>query len=174
MKKTTPVARKRLTRVLLARAQEVARREEADCFVELVRDYAALGYSRFSVAHRLLGISDDTLQRYLEAHGATIEFKSPGEPGYQTWHEPVETAAKSLASRIRNGNMAFLTLDGQTLHIGEWARRTGIGRSTIYRRISSYGWSVRDALTVPVGARRGPKNPHRTKHQKGAMDWLFR
>lgn len=168
--KRTPVRR---TRTLRARAQRIADREDAECFVELVRDFAAMGYSRYAVANRLLGICDETLERYLEAHGVTVEFKRIGEPGYQPWNEPPETTAKSVASRIRNGNVSFLTLDGQTYHLGEWARRTGIGRSTIRQRISVYGWSVRDALTVPVGSRMGAKNPHRYKQPKGDLEWLF-
>jgi DNA-binding LacI/PurR family transcriptional regulator len=37
-----------------------------------------------------------------------------------------------------------------TKHISDWAKETGIKRSTISARLLSYGWSVERALTERV------------------------
>lgn len=46
-------------------------------------------------------------------------------------------------------NSSFLTLNNVRLTVCQWAKKIGIGRSTIEQRIK-YGWSVKDALTKPV------------------------
>ena len=49
---------------------------------------------------------------------------------------------------IRKGN-SFLTFQGETLTVTQWARKLEIPRYAIYSRISS-GWSVDDTLTMSV------------------------
>ena len=46
-------------------------------------------------------------------------------------------------------SVRMLTCDGVTLPIREWARRTGIERTTIVHRIKA-GWTVEDALARPI------------------------
>lgn len=43
----------------------------------------------------------------------------------------------------------LLTHDGETLTASEWARRVGMHPLTLFARLNA-GWSVEDALTVPV------------------------
>lgn len=43
----------------------------------------------------------------------------------------------------------LLTHNGQTKTIAEWARETGLGRSTIEQRLRVLGWSAERALTTP-------------------------
>lgn len=45
-------------------------------------------------------------------------------------------------------NAHKLTFNGKTMGISEWARETGIKRTTIKERIRSYGWSVEKTLTT--------------------------
>ncbi|WP_312963853.1 hypothetical protein [Stutzerimonas nitrititolerans] len=45
----------------------------------------------------------------------------------------------------------MLTFAGQTLHLREWERRTGISHTTIIHRLDKMGWGVERALTQPVG-----------------------
>lgn len=52
---------------------------------------------------------------------------------------------------INKTNSRYLTFNGETKHISEWSKITGIKRSTISARILSYGWSVEKALTTKVG-----------------------
>lgn len=50
----------------------------------------------------------------------------------------------------------YLTHDGRTLTLNEWAEETGIPANTIRDRIDSRGWSVGDALSRPVAAKFRP------------------
>lgn len=58
------------------------------------------------------------------------------------WRTPVDQA------RNRRSNL-FLTFNGLTLTVAEWAIRTGIGRRTIEQR-HHLGWSDERTLTAPV------------------------
>jgi hypothetical protein len=60
------------------------------------------------------------------------------------------TALEQAANTSANHN---LTLNGETYCVSEWERITGIYRKTITKRLTN-GWSVEDALTIPVGARK--------------------
>lgn len=47
-----------------------------------------------------------------------------------------------------------LTFDGKTQTIREWAEELEMPWPTLYDRINRNGWTVEEALTVPVGGRR--------------------
>ena len=49
-------------------------------------------------------------------------------------------------------NNVNITYKGETRCLAEWARITGIGEWDIKKRLRN-GWSVEEALTVPVGSR---------------------
>jgi HNH endonuclease len=44
----------------------------------------------------------------------------------------------------------LFSMNGETLGLLDWARRTGIKYQTLYRRIHSFGWSVTRSLTTPA------------------------
>jgi hypothetical protein len=46
----------------------------------------------------------------------------------------------------------YVTVDGVTLKLTEWAKKTGIGRTTIAQRVK-YGWSIEDAVSTPKNTR---------------------
>lgn len=56
---------------------------------------------------------------------------------------------RDMFEKGRQKKETFLTFNGETLHLAEWARRTGLRASTISARIKS-GWSAEKALTLPV------------------------
>lgn len=62
------------------------------------------------------------------------------------------------ASRAeQNRNMRsnrFVTYDGVSLCITDWAKRQGMKVATLYSRLCIYGWTVERALTHPVEPRR--------------------
>jgi hypothetical protein len=62
-------------------------------------------------------------------------------------------ATRSEQSRNKRSNQ-WITFDGETMIVTDWARRLGIKRTTLEQRINSYGWSVERALTTPVRPRR--------------------
>ena len=53
------------------------------------------------------------------------------------------------ANNKRNNH--FLTHNGERKTISQWSREVGIGGTTILARLKN-GWSVADALTIPVGS----------------------
>lgn len=46
-------------------------------------------------------------------------------------------------------NNHILTFNGESLSISEWARKIGIRKDTLRRRIVNYGWTIERALTTP-------------------------
>jgi predicted DNA-binding transcriptional regulator AlpA len=68
------------------------------------------------------------------------------EPGNVRWVTAKENQRNTRKSR-------FLEHDGQVRTMSEWSELTGITRQNIYKRLKR-GWSVDDALTVPLGAKR--------------------
>lgn len=60
-----------------------------------------------------------------------------------------------------SSRQVILQYNGKSLNYSEWAKETGIPRSTIYRRIHT-GWSIEDALTIR------PKFPR----NKGNYVWM--
>lgn len=63
------------------------------------------------------------------------------EPGNCRWATRAESA-------MNRENTRWYTVDGETLHLFDWAKRSGIDYRTIYGRISN-GWPIKDAVSVP-------------------------
>lgn len=71
-------------------------------------------------------------------------------------YEPSNCRWATRRQQNRNRrDTVLLTFKGKTLCIADWAVEIGINQSTLRNRIKSYGWSAEDALTVPVGGKRG-------------------
>jgi len=50
-----------------------------------------------------------------------------------------------------NRSMAhFITFDGKTMTVTQWAKYVGIERSTLDRRINHLHWTIEKSLTTPV------------------------
>jgi len=58
-------------------------------------------------------------------------------------------------------NNHYLTHQGRTQTIKQWAEETGINEVAIYSRINKLGWSPERALTEPIN---NPKQPNRKPH----------
>ncbi len=58
-------------------------------------------------------------------------------------------ASQKEQQRNRRDNV-FLTLEGRTATLTEWANRIGISKVTLCARLTRYGWSVERALTTPA------------------------
>ena len=78
--------------------------------------------------------------------GLTIErinVNGNYEPNNCTW---IPLKKQNMNRRTTH----YLTYNGETLSITEWARITGIPRKTISQRINNYHWTVEKALTTKV------------------------
>ena len=77
------------------------------------------------------------------------------EPGNCRWATVAEQASNKSNNR-------YLTFDGQTLTVSQWARKLGIKVDVLNLRLSHYNWTVERALTQPVRPRRWGKKPRHT------------
>lgn len=69
-----------------------------------------------------------------------------GTGGYTPDNCRWATARVQAQNTKRNIN---ITHDGETLCLSEWARRTGVGRETIRKRLAR-GWTTKEALAAPA------------------------
>jgi hypothetical protein len=82
-------------------------------------------------------------------HGASLDRKDPdGDycPSNCRWATVVE-------QRNNQRKTLRLSLNGESLSIADWARRSGIARGTIWARLRR-GWSAEQILTTPSDTRR--------------------
>lgn len=61
---------------------------------------------------------------------------------------------KEKTSDRTNLKIKELTYNGRTQTIREWAKELGMPWATLYDRVNRNGWSVEDAIEIPLGQRR--------------------
>ena len=94
-------------------------------------------WMQFEAFYRDMGNRPD--ENYLRRKN-TSRLHSPGN---SYWGDQRQTGPRRLA-----------TFKGRTMGLSEWARETGIHKTTLSLRLAT-GWSVKDALTTPSGTYRG-------------------
>lgn len=62
-------------------------------------------------------------------------------------------ATRTEQQRNRRSNR-YLTADGRTQLLADWAKELGTRATTIWLRLEKLGWSEQDACTIPVAPRR--------------------
>ena len=72
------------------------------------------------------------------------------ESHYQLGNVRWVTVRNNLLNKRNN---RILTYGGKTQTASEWADELGINPVTLYARLTTYGWTVEQALSTPVRAR---------------------
>ncbi len=88
--------------------------------------------------------------------GATLDRKD-NNAGYSP--ENCQWASR-LDQSLNRENTVFLEFNGVTKRIGEWSKHSGIPVSVIRKRLSKSGWTIGQALTIPIGATNRWRRPH--------------
>lgn len=94
---------------------------------------------------------DDILREIGPWPGAdyTID-RIDNEKGYQPGNVRWSTGLEQILNRR---NTRWLTWNGITKTIAQWAKDLGFNKSTLYLRIDKYGWSIAEALGTPATQR---------------------
>lgn len=80
--------------------------------------------------------------------------------------EPFNCVWVTPAERVYNSRCTYwLTYNGETLPSPVWAKRFGLHPQQLRQRLAD-GWSVEDALTVPIGQLRAGHGPGRTPYPR--------
>lgn len=108
------------------------------------RDYGARGISLYKPwSEDFWAFAADMPPKPSPEH--TLE-RNDNSKGYSPDNCRWATRAEQARNTRRN---RYLTVNGHTQLLVEWAAETGIRDSTILHRIKELGWSVEDAVTIP-------------------------
>lgn len=121
--------------------------EYGEPFIDVLRGFAKQNLSTHYVS-KLLDVHHGTVMYHVNKAGGVDAV------GFKPYAQPPEIDRSNQQASWLKTKGRMLTHDGRTQHLNAWAAETGIGSSTIAHRIDRCGWSVSDALTVTVGARR--------------------
>ena len=120
------------------------------CRYESMEDYERYGGRGIQVCDRW-----QVFENFLEDVGpAPSEKHSIDRIDNDDNYEPGNVRWATNSQQIRNSRKArLITFQGRTMNICDWAKETGINRTTIQMRLDHLGWSVHDVLTTPVRKR---------------------
>lgn len=93
-----------------------------------------------------------TVQEIATATGQGLSTVYNHQDG-ERYYEPHERGNLDSDTPSLPSHAFFLTHDGITDCVAGWARRVGIGRDTLGKRISTPGWTLKQALETPTRAR---------------------
>lgn len=119
------------------------------CNNKKCKDYKHYGGRGIKICNRwnkFFNFWEDMGKSYFD--GATIErVDNDGDytPQNCKWASRLEQSNNTRRSK-RYGH------DGKELTASEWEEITGINRHVISQRIDNYGWTVKEALEIPVGS----------------------
>lgn len=121
------------------------------------RDYLTTPSKDFSLVCTLAGLDAEAVMDRIRKQIANAP--SPEELADKAG----KRHAKNRQSKKGQSDIGFdtgaITHAGETLTLKQWSEKTGIAYGALYFRLSC-GWSIKDALTVPVGGRRCIKTVH--------------
>lgn len=83
-----------------------------------------------------------------------VETPAPEKPIAVVVDEDEEPAPEEKQVKKPSLKLKELTFEGRTQTIKEWAAELEMPWPTLYDRVNRNGWSVEEALTIPLGQRR--------------------
>lgn len=121
------------------------------CYNTKTKDYPFYGGRGITVCDRWRDSFDNFLadvgSRPSDSHTLDrIDSDGPYEPSNCRWD------TRLTQSRNRRNNV-HITYQGETLCVGEWAKRVGLSTGTLFGRLKN-GWTVEQALTIPLRVKR--------------------
>ena len=93
---------------------------------------------------------DSAMQTVIEDHETITE--EPQTESEEVSEEPREK--HKARNKKPNLKLTELTYDGETKSIREWAKELEMPWSTLYDRVNRNGWTVEEAIEIPLGGRR--------------------
>lgn len=72
---------------------------------------------------------------------------------HEKGYSPENCAFAKHSAELGSSHCRYLTYKGETLNVTDWAKKLGIKRITLYRRLDK-GWSVEEALSTPIDERK--------------------
>lgn len=98
--------------------------------------------------------AEDTINKP-KRRGRTRDSKPATESKTETkTKEKIETKAEEKTTNRGNLKLKELTYKGKTQTIRAWADELQMPWATLYDRVNRNGWSVEDAIEIPLGQRR--------------------
>lgn len=106
---------------------------------------------------------DSAMAREAEAEAAepeTVETAPPAElaeteaPVQAETEAPAKAKRKNMARKPKSLKITELTWNNETKSLRDWAKELNLPYPTLYDRINRNGWSVEDAIKVPLGMSR--------------------
>ena len=87
---------------------------------------------------------------------AEIPAEVPAEAPKTQNKAPKKEAKQNVKANVKRANLKLteLTYKGETKSIREWANELEMPWPTLYDRVNRNGWSVEDAIEIPLGGRR--------------------
>ena len=113
-------------------------------------------------------VAEEKPKRRRGKNKASEEVAGDGAPYSQVMNEIFEDEKKAAKKKTEskaskapkkdpkkaNLKMNELTYKGQTKTVREWADQIGMPWATLYDRVNRNGWTVEDAIEIPLGERR--------------------
>ena len=93
---------------------------------------------------------DDAMQTVIEDHETITE--EPQTESEEVSEEPKEKP--KARNKKPNLKLTELTYNGETKSIREWAKELEMPWPTLYDRVNRNGWTVEEAIEIPLGGRR--------------------
>lgn len=116
------------------------------CTQPQTHQYQNYGGRGIQVCERWLNFEHFLVDMGLRPEGRSIDrINNDGnyEPGNCRW----ATNAEQQSNKRNNRNLTF---NGETHTLDEWARVSGVHRSTLRARLDRYGWNLEKALTAKL------------------------